>query len=102
MTASQPEKLLFLARVVKREIKYLQTTDRKLFAEPLVLAQNIQLDNNEALAERIEAFISRFGRLQNTLGDKLLPSLLFFAGEHPSTMMLREINKRINSSEASK
>lgn len=87
MTPSQPEKLLFLARVVKREIKHLQTTDRKLFAEPLMLAQVIQLDNNETLAERIEAFISRFGRLQDTLGDKLLPSLLFFVGEHPSTMI---------------
>lgn len=31
-----------------------------------MLAQVIQLDNNETLAERIEAFISRFGRLQDT------------------------------------
>jgi hypothetical protein len=27
-------------------------------------------------AERLDAFVSRFGRLQDTLGDKLLPQLL--------------------------
>lgn len=87
MTPTQPEKLLFLARVVNKEIKHLQATDKKLFAEPLMLDRVIQLDSNEALAERIEAFISRFGRLQDTLGDKLLPNLLFLVGEHPSAMI---------------
>jgi len=34
------------------------------------------LENNIELAERVEAFVARFGRLQDTLGDKLLPTLL--------------------------
>lgn len=44
-----------------------------------------ELNHNEGLAERVEAFISRFGRLQETLGDKLLPNLPAFVGERTAT-----------------
>ncbi|MDP1614092.1 MAG: hypothetical protein Q8M11_23765, partial [Sulfuritalea sp.] len=33
------------------------------------------------LAERVDAFVGRFGRLQDTLADKLLPALLAALGE---------------------
>ena len=33
------------------------------------------------LAERLDAFVARFGRLQDTVGDKLLPSLLMALAE---------------------
>lgn len=79
------ERLLFLAKVVRREIKHLQSTDNRLFAQPLTLTLIAQLDSDEDLAERVEAFISRFGRLQDTLGDKLLPNLLAFVGERTAT-----------------
>jgi uncharacterized protein with HEPN domain len=39
------------------------------------------LETNIELAERVEAFVARFGRLQDTLGDKLLPTLLKALGE---------------------
>jgi len=83
----QQERLLFLARVVWREIKHLQNTDtdNRLFAQPLTLTRIAQLDSDEDLGERVEAFISRFGRLQDTLGDKLLPHLLAFVGERTAT-----------------
>lgn len=81
----QQERLLFLAKVVRREIKHLQSTDNRLFAQPLTLTLVAQLDSDEDLAERVEAFISRFGRLQDTLGDKLLPNLLAFVGERTAT-----------------
>jgi hypothetical protein len=35
-----------------------------------------QLNSNQELAEQLEAFVSRFCRLQDTLGDKLLPAWL--------------------------
>lgn len=79
------ERLLFLAKVVRREIKHLQSTDNRLFAQPLTLTLVAQLDSDEDLAERVEAFISRFGRLQDTLGDKLLPNLFAFVGERTAT-----------------
>ncbi|WP_333874150.1 hypothetical protein [Methylobacter sp.] len=83
--APQQERLLFLAKVARREIKHLQSTDNRLFAQPLTLVLVAQLDSDEDLAERVEAFISRFGRLQDTLGDKLLPNLLGFVGERTAT-----------------
>lgn len=70
------ERLQFLSRVVERELAHLHTTDSRLFAQPLTLQQAQTLNTNDDLAERIEAFVSRFGRLQDTLGDKLLPQLL--------------------------
>lgn len=75
------ERLKFLHKVVKREVKHFQTTDARLFAQPLTLELLQQLEVDEALAERVETFISRFGRLQDTLGDKLLPKLLVYLGE---------------------
>lgn len=79
------ERLLFLARIVKREIKHLRITDQRLFDTPLTLDMVSHLDDNEALAETIETFVSRFGRLQDTVGDKLLPHLLAYLGERPGT-----------------
>ncbi len=37
-------------------------------------AKKIEID--PTLAERLDAFVARFGRLQDTVGDKLLPALL--------------------------
>ena len=83
----QVERLQFLVRVVEREIKHLQMTDNRLFAEPLTLEQFAGLDEDQALSERIEAFVSRFGRLQDTLGDKLLPRLLQLVQEKATSMV---------------
>lgn len=69
-------RLQFLCRVVERESRYLQQTDARLFGE-LALAQTLkQLDIDPLLAERLDAFVSRFGRLQDTVTYKLLPALL--------------------------
>ena len=38
------------------------------------MAQKIAADS--ILAERLDAFVSRFGLLQDTVGDKLIPALL--------------------------
>ncbi|GAW86434.1 conserved hypothetical protein [Bathymodiolus platifrons methanotrophic gill symbiont] len=34
------------------------------------------LENNIEYSEMLDAFVSRFGRLQDTLGDELLPAIL--------------------------
>jgi len=44
-------------------------------------AQRIETD--PILAERLDAFVSRFGRLQDNLGDKFLPQLLSAMAEKP-------------------
>lgn len=77
------ERLRFLVRVVRKECLHLETTDRRLFAIPFTPQTAAQLDHDPELAERVEAFSGRYGRLQDTLGDKLLPVLLLALGETP-------------------
>lgn len=69
-------RLQFLARVVRKECRHLATTDARLFKGLFTLNQVAQLEADLDLAERVDAFVGRFGRLQDTVGDKLLPQLL--------------------------
>ena len=69
-------RLQFLTRVVRKECNHLAITDQRLFGGLFALDQAAVLDQDVDLAERVEAFIGRFGRLQDTVGDKLLPMLL--------------------------
>lgn len=74
--ASQVARLEFLARVTSKECQYLLDTDGRLFANSFSIADAQQIETDPILAERLDAFVSRFGRLQDTVGDKLLPALL--------------------------
>ena len=77
-------RLQFLIRVVNKECQHLATTDRRLFDVLFTLTQASQLEEDTELSERVEAFVGRFGRLQDTVGDKLLPLLLNTLGEQTS------------------
>lgn len=69
-------KLSHLRRVVAKENQYLNSTAQRLAqADPAFLWLE-KIDRHEDLAERLDAFVSRFCRLQDTLGDKLLPAYL--------------------------
>ena len=70
------ERLNFLVRVVSKEIKHLDYADSQAFGASLTLERVEKLEQDPALALTLEAFTSRFCRLQDTLGDKLLPALL--------------------------
>jgi len=81
MTNDQIEerkRLLFLADVVQAEAKHLLATDAALFAKSITTQDLNNIGDNLALTERIDAFAARFGRLQDTLGDKLMPALFNF------------------------
>lgn len=69
-------RLQFLTRVVQKESRYLQETDARLFKDLFVTESIERIDSDPLLAERLDAFVSRFGRLQDTLADKFLPTLL--------------------------
>ncbi|WP_256993193.1 hypothetical protein [Methylococcus capsulatus] len=57
---------------------------RRIFGNLFTVEQAAHLEGDSDLAERVEAFVGRFGRLQDTLGDKLSPLLLAALGEkHP-------------------
>lgn len=81
LAAAQLARLTFLARVTTRECAHLLDTDGRLFADLFTaeVAQKIAADS--LLAERLDAFVSRFGRLQDTIGDKLIPALLIALAE---------------------
>ena len=65
-----------LLLLTEKEAKHLRMTSDRIKA----LEPNLQwvetLENNIEYSEMLDAFVSRFGRLQDTLGDKLLPALL--------------------------
>ena len=80
-------RLKFLSRVVRKECQHLMSTDQRLFFIPFTIEQAKQLESDPDLSERVEAFVGRFGRLQDTIGDKLLPMLLLALGEPPAAVI---------------
>lgn len=81
LTPTLAARLSFLVRVVRKECTHLQSTDERLFAQPFTDEHARAVTSDPDLAERLDAFVSRFGRLQDTVGDKLLPTLLDGLGE---------------------
>lgn len=75
-------RIKFLLRVVRKECKHLAITDQRLFHQPFTIETASKLESDVDLAERVEAFVGRFARLQDTVGDKLLPVLLKALGEN--------------------
>ena len=84
---TEQKRFLSLLEIVRREGDLLLKTDARLFVDVLDVAWVQRLESDEGVAERLEAFVSRFGRMQDTLGDKLLPSLLRSLAEKPGTAL---------------
>lgn len=76
-----------LISIVGKELEYLQQTDARLFVEAFTAERAALLDCDAVFSERVEAFVSRFGRLQDTLGDKLVPLYLQLIGEKPKAFV---------------
>ncbi len=76
-------RLEFLSRVTTKECEHLLDTDRRLFGSPFTIGEARKIAADPILAERLDAFVARFGRLQDTVGDKLLPALLSALAETP-------------------
>jgi hypothetical protein len=76
-----------LLRIAEREQRHVRGTAERLFAVPFTAERVGLLDSDPALAERVDAFVARFARLQDTLGDKLLPALLVALGETPGAAL---------------
>ena len=57
-------RLAFLSRVTDKECHHLLETDRRLFSNLFTIEEAKKLDTDPVLAERLDAFVSRFGRLQ--------------------------------------
>lgn len=73
--------------LAERESAHLRYTYRTLYAEPIDLAWVKALAKREDQAEKIDAFIGRFGRLQDHIGEKLLPAFARLLGGQPKTLL---------------
>lgn len=80
-------RLQFLSRVAQKELKHLQFSQQQVFTEPFTAERAESLLMDEFLAEKVEAFSSRFSRYQDTLGDKLFPLWLDLVGEKQNTFL---------------
>jgi hypothetical protein len=80
-------RLLHLCDVVDAEVRLLGITDRELFVQPFDAERAALLATDNAAAEKVDAFAARFGRLQDTAGDKLLPALLTLLGHAPAPVI---------------
>lgn len=81
------ENALLALELARKEAAHLRYTHRTLFALPIDAAWVAQLSSRDDLAEKIDAFVSRFGRLQDQLGEKLIPRFAALLGEAPKSML---------------
>ena len=65
-----------LVRITEKEVHYLERTATRLRSQNLDLAWAESLENNDERSEMLDAFVSRYSRLQDSLGDKLLHAML--------------------------
>ena len=85
MTPANNERLRHLLTVAEKEKGHLQGTTQRLSTENIDKSWVEKLEEKPDLAERVDAFVARFGRLQDHLGDKLTPELLRQMLEVPSS-----------------
>ena len=85
MTKATRERLQFLLETVEKERRHLLLTTRRLFSEDINASWVASLEERPDVAERLDAFVARFGLLQDTFGDKLIPALLHHLLEDPGS-----------------
>ena len=80
------ENALLALELARKEATYLAYTHRTPFAMPIDAVWVQQLAAQPELAEKVEAFVSRFGMLQDHLGEKLIPRFAVLLGESPKSL----------------
>ena len=85
--AEHAENALLALELARKEAAHLQYSHRTLFAQPIDAIWVQQLTTREDMAEKVEAFVSRFGRLQDHIGEKLVPRFAALLAEAPKTML---------------
>lgn len=82
-TLVDPERLrlMTLLEMIDKECHWLKRADTRLFAKKIDQSWLGNLQNDDAASETLEAFVSRFARLQDNIGDKLIPAMLHALAE---------------------
>lgn len=73
--------------LAQKEVIHLAYTHHTLFAQTLNLEWVHSLNKHEEQSEKIDAFVSRFGRLQDHIGEKLIPRFAALLGESPKSLL---------------
>lgn len=73
--------------LAQKEAAHLAYTHRTLFAQSIDLDWVRSLAQREDLSEKIDAFVSRFGRLQDHIGEKLIPRFVVLLGGTPTSLL---------------
>lgn len=73
--------------LAEREVVHLRYTYDTLFSEPIDLVWVEKLSERKDLAEKIDAFVGRFGRLQDHIGEKLLPAFVRLLGGQAKSLL---------------
>lgn len=81
------DRFLYTLEIVHREGIHLAYSWERLYSQPITSDWVKGLEARPELAERMEAFVSRFGRMQDTMADKLLPRWLLALAETPGSQI---------------
>lgn len=87
LPASEHQRLTHLRDTADKELRHLQLTTGRLFSHPFTPSQLQVLCDDVDFAERLDASVARFGRLQDLLGDKFLPAWLRAMQEAPASAL---------------
>lgn len=80
-------RLSFLLQIVESESRHIQLTTERLFRQDIDADWVIALEDNIDKSEQLDAFVARFGRLQDTIADKLVPELMRCMAETPGSAL---------------
>jgi len=87
LSRGEQDRLLFLLDTAAREGAQLLGTAGRLFTTTVDAAWVADLEQQPEIAERVDAFVARFGRMQDTIGDKLIPELRRQLAETPGAAL---------------
>jgi uncharacterized protein YutE (UPF0331/DUF86 family) len=65
-----------LLEITDKEVIYFQQSKIRVISSNIDIKWIEALDQNPQHSEMLDAFVARFSRLQDTIGDKLLPAIL--------------------------
>jgi hypothetical protein len=80
-------RFLHTLEIVAKEGRHLSYSWSRLFNQVIDVEWVDSLEQNPGCAEQMEAFVSRFGRMQDTMADKLFPRWLLALAEVPGSQI---------------
>jgi hypothetical protein len=76
-----------LLRLSEKEVRLLKRSAARVEALQLDISRISALDQDDQTSETLETFVARYARLQDMLGDKLLPAMLRATLEKTGTQL---------------